>query len=335
MVADPGDSGAMRPNGGTLFRDGTVHASQSPEEMEEVVSRVLAPHRLTVDPTLPRVDSCLNTVNFGDVTVGYLTYGRSVTLEIPVGSLTAYHVNIPVAGRAETIYSDGHVSGTTQLGAFYRPGQPAVIRWDQGCSQLCIKYPIETLEQELETLLDRPIGQPVEFEKSVDVGSPDGMRWLNSIMLLDHSIQLMDHPILSKRLECLVIDGLLFGHRHNYSDELFNPRSQGPPKAVQEVIDYIENNPTEPVGVRDLAKVSGMSVRALQLAFRRSMDMSPMEYLRDVRLARAREQLRQASSGLVTVTRGAHDWGFLNPGRFTAMYREKFGERPSDTLRGN
>lgn len=325
---------SSRPSNIGYFRDGTTLASEDPDEIQDAVSRVYAPHRLEVAPGLLRVDSRLNAIELGDVTVGYLTYGQTVCLEIPPGALTAYHVNIPVAGQAETIYRGGSVSGTTTLGAFYGPGQPATIRWDQSCSQICVKYPIKALERELETLLNRPIGKRIEFEPGVNVGSPDGIRWLRTITLLDRSVELLDHPVLSKRLECLVIDGLLFGHRHNYSDELYNSQSEGRSKAVQHAIDYIESHPAEPVGVRDLAKVSGQSVRALQLSFQRSLGMSPMTYLRDVRLSRAREQLLRAPSGSMTVTRVAHDWGFLNPGRFAALYREKFGEMPSETLRG-
>ncbi|TYQ09713.1 UNVERIFIED_ORG: Transcriptional regulator containing an amidase domain and an AraC-type DNA-binding HTH domain [Gordonia westfalica J30] len=316
------------------FRNGHVLTSGDPDEIEDAVSRVLAPHRLGGDFELHGIRSRLNSITLGDITVGYLTYGRAVSLDIPGDALTAYHVDIPVAGRAQTIYRDGSVSATPAVGAFYSPGQPARIHWEEGCAQICIKYSISALEGELETLLDRPIRRPIIFDRSVNVGTVDGTRWLDTIMLMDRSADLLAHPVMAKRLESLLVDGLLFGHRHNYSDELRNSGPGGRPKAVQQVIDYIEADPAEPMSVGDLAKISGLSVRALQLSFQRSLGMSPMAYLRDVRLARAREQLLRAPSGSMTVTRVAHDWGFLNPGRFTAQYRQKYGESPSETLRG-
>jgi AraC-like DNA-binding protein len=323
---------------GDYFRDGTVLESEDPDEIQDAVSRAYAPHRLRRGSRSPRVDSRLNKIELGDVTVGYLTYGRSVCLDIPPDAITAYHVNIPVAGHAETVYRDGAVSGTSRLGAFYSPGQAAKIMWDESCSQICVRYPVETLQRGLETLLDRPIGERVEFERGVDVSSPAGMRWLRAIMLLDRSAELLDHPVLAKRLETLVVDGLLLGHRHNFSDELRSTASGARPggrsRAVQQVIDHIESHAAEPIEVRDLAAVCGFSVRALQVAFQRSLGMSPMAYLRDVRLSRARDQLLRAPAGSTTVTHVAHDWGFVNPGRFASSYRAKFGEMPSETLRG-
>lgn len=57
--------------------------------------------------------------------------------------------------------------------------------------------------------------------------------------------------------------------------------------------------------------------------------MSPMQYLRGVRLDRAREDLQ---AGVGTVSDIAYQWGFTNLGRFARAYRERFGELPSDTL---
>jgi transcriptional regulator GlxA family with amidase domain len=75
-----------------------------------------------------------------------------------------------------------------------------------------------------------------------------------------------------------------------------------------------------------------MSVRGLQVAFRRTLGMTPLEYVRTVRLSGAREQLESAGPGTVTLTEVAHRWGFTNLGRFTRMYRETYRELPRETL---
>jgi hypothetical protein len=48
-----------------------------------------------------------------------------------------------------------------------------------------------------------------------------------------------------------------------------------------------------------------------------------------------RHALEAARPGEATVTRIATDFGFFELGRFAAMYTSLFGERPSDTLRGD
>jgi transcriptional regulator GlxA family with amidase domain len=58
-----------------------------------------------------------------------------------------------------------------------------------------------------------------------------------------------------------------------------------------------------------------------------------MRYLRDVRLNRVHAELRSADPRSASVSQIATRWGFLYLGRFAAAYRDKFGRRPSETLR--
>jgi len=82
-----------------------------------------------------------------------------------------------------------------------------------------------------------------------------------------------------------------------------------------------------------LANHVHVSVRALLEGFRRSLDNTPMRYLREVRLRKVREDLLAATSDVTTVGAIVYRWGILNQGRFAGSYRTKFGETPSDTLR--
>ncbi|SKA96334.1 Helix-turn-helix domain-containing protein [Agreia bicolorata] len=88
-----------------------------------------------------------------------------------------------------------------------------------------------------------------------------------------------------------------------------------------------------PATVQQIAAQLHMSVRSLQLIFQESLDTTPGRFLREMRLECARSELLRASAGL-TVADTARAWQFGNPGRFSAVYREKFGELPSETLAG-
>jgi AraC-like DNA-binding protein len=73
---------------------------------------------------------------------------------------------------------------------------------------------------------------------------------------------------------------------------------------------------------------------ALQLAFRRHLDITPTHYLRQVRLERAHRDLQRADPATgVTVTMIAHRWGLPHLGRFSTDYRRIYGLSPSRTLR--
>ena len=59
-----------------------------------------------------------------------------------------------------------------------------------------------------------------------------------------------------------------------------------------------------------------------------------MEFLTEQRLHRAHEKLLKARLA-DSVTNIALDCGFNHLGRFSQLYRKRFGERPSETLRKN
>jgi len=100
---------------------------------------------------------------------------------------------------------------------------------------------------------------------------------------------------------------------------------------VRRVEEWIEAGFAEPVTVDHLARVAGISVRALQNACRRWRGCTPMELLRRRRLHAARQALLRAGPG-GTVTAVATGCGFFNFGRFAGHYRRLFGETPSETV---
>jgi transcriptional regulator GlxA family with amidase domain len=59
---------------------------------------------------------------------------------------------------------------------------------------------------------------------------------------------------------------------------------------------------------------------------------SPMNYLRQVRLDKAHDELVSSSRDEALVSDIARRWGFGNLGRFSAAYVKRFGEYPRDTL---
>lgn len=104
-------------------------------------------------------------------------------------------------------------------------------------------------------------------------------------------------------------------------------------ETVQRAVEFIEADPTADIGVEDIAAASHVTARALQLAFRRHLDTTPMAYVRRVRLQRLHQELRHADpADGATVTAAAARWGFQQMGRLSAQYRDLFGESPRDTL---
>lgn len=107
----------------------------------------------------------------------------------------------------------------------------------------------------------------------------------------------------------------------------------GPP-LLRRAIAYIESNVEEDVALADIASSVHVTPRALQYMFRRHLDITPMEYLRRVRLDHAHRELLASDPFATTIRTVAARWGFAHTGRFASMYRQAYGRNPSDTLRG-
>ena len=120
---------------------------------------------------------------------------------------------------------------------------------------------------------------------------------------------------------------------HNYSAVLQEGASAAAPFYVRRAEDYMNAHATEAIGMEDLVAVSGVSARSLYAGFRRFRGTSPMAYLKWLRLDRAHVDLRTASPGEITVKEIALRYGFAHLGHFSAAYRQKYGQPPSETLR--
>jgi len=139
------------------------------------------------------------------------------------------------------------------------------------------------------------------------------------------------HPLLSSALEHTLLTGLLLTAGHNHRAELTAPVPPARPAAIRRAVELIESRPETPLTVRDLAHAAGVGVRTLQEGFRHTLGTTPMSYLRDVRLARARRDLLAAGTDPAAVTTVAYRWGFTHLGRFAEQYRKTYGESPSTT----
>jgi AraC family transcriptional regulator, ethanolamine operon transcriptional activator len=96
---------------------------------------------------------------------------------------------------------------------------------------------------------------------------------------------------------------------------------------------YVLTQTDIPHHVTDLCKATAVSERTLEYAFKEVLGMSPVSFLKRLRLHRVRHALRTAHLDTTTVSAEALKWGFWHFGDFSKAYKKCFGESPSATLR--
>lgn len=104
------------------------------------------------------------------------------------------------------------------------------------------------------------------------------------------------------------------------------------PHDVKMAVEFMRAAVCRPISMADLVQHCGVAERTLNKHFRTFLDVSPMRYLRRLRLAAAREALLAGEPG-ISVTEVAKRYEFNHFGRFADQYCRCFGEFPSATLR--
>ncbi|MFF4186177.1 helix-turn-helix transcriptional regulator [Streptomyces sp. NPDC001691] len=129
-------------------------------------------------------------------------------------------------------------------------------------------------------------------------------------------------------------DGLIHDRvRDQGTEPISTDRRDAHPAALRRALDHIDDHADQPVTVAEIAAAAHVTVRALQYAFRRHLDTTPLAHLRRVRLSHAHQALLDADPGKGhTVTEIAARWGFYHPGRFATIYRDCYGRSPHHTL---
>lgn len=104
-------------------------------------------------------------------------------------------------------------------------------------------------------------------------------------------------------------------------------------KVAIQAIEYIHENTKKTLTIKSLVRQLETTTRTLHFGFIETFGMSPIAYIRNLRLASARQDL--INKTWPTVTETAMFWNFHHLGRFSKAYQIAYGETPSETARRN
>lgn len=93
------------------------------------------------------------------------------------------------------------------------------------------------------------------------------------------------------------------------------------------VRDAIEKNKKHMPKISDLAAISGMSATKLKADFKKVFDLPIKEYWNKFRMEFAQEQLKERKKSIKNI---AHELGFSSSSNFSAAFKLKYGQTPSD-----
>ena len=239
------------------------------------------------------------------------------------------------SGRSIAHLDDTAVVGNRQTGALLSTGQQLRGERPQDSIGIYLHAPQAALTERYRELTGYEPKESFAFERVVDLTQGGGAAMLSAVKFvlqeLDRDPASLDRRIFRVGIEDMLLAALL-GLPNRYSNDL----EQGQQRAhlsrvVRLAEEYIEAHAGDAISVSDLVRVCNCSQSALFQAFQNTRGYSPMQFLGEIRLRRARQFL--LSDDAHTVSAVAFGAGFNHLGRFAGAYRKRFGETPSETRR--
>lgn len=309
------------------------------EQASSIAARVFHPHRMRSTEPGGAFGMRLHAVSMGPITLGTLEFDNGVLVSTPPME-DAYEVNFVRSGRMRAYCGQSRAEVDPACATVLGPDRPTGFTVGRPETPLVgVKIERRALEGELARLLDRAVDGPLDFAVTLDIAHGTGAQWLRLIRVLEELAAGDPDPwahqrIITAPLVRGVLTGLLAAGTHRYREQPERPAAPAGTGTVRRACAHIEEHAHEALTTDTIASAVSIGVRALQLAFRKDLGMTPMEYVHQVRLGRAHRELQLSDPLSATVAAVAARWGFTHTGRFAARYRVRYGRSPSETLRG-
>lgn len=216
-----------------------------------------------------------------------------------------------------------------------QPGQPHVGHSIDIDTELTVIDPV-LLSQVAATAPTRT-PQPLRFTGCDPISAESARLWLNTCAYVRDTFLAVPgataEPLVTASVERLLAAVALAVFPNNaLTDPTTEDQRDANPAILRRAVAFIDEHAHEDITVAGIAAAGRVTVRAVQLAFRRHLETTPTAYLRRIRLDHAHRELATADPALNTVTAVAYRWGFSSPSRFAAYYRQVYGAHPSQTL---
>lgn len=312
--------------------------SRDPAMTQSHLAGLFGPHAMELPNGTRGFQAHQHGGEVGAVAVHRMTYGAVAVAVTPDPLEDRILVVQPLGGNVGVSSAEVGVVASAQLPAVLDAGRRYRVHWSRGSLAQKVSFDrgmVTEVAAELHGLSASQVA--VSFGLGAPVSPTTVVAWSRVAELLssqlfmgsDNELGSLAQTQLSRAAVAALLDA--YPRAVCVQDVNRRPGWVGP-RTIDRAVHYIEQNAQDPVRLQDIARDAGLSPRALQVAFRRHYDITPMAFLRDVRLRRAHTELLQADPQATTVSSVAAKWGFLNPGRFATEFREAFGRYPKDAL---
>lgn len=154
-----------------------------------------------------------------------------------------------------------------------------------------------------------------------------------TVLSASENIAIAEGPFLRHLKESLICFAI-YNLENNYSQLVRSPDTAfvPTPHCIKSTIEYINSHYSEALTSTDLALQANVSIRGLQVGFKKYRNTTINNYIREVRLVNARKMIFDSSLCL-SLKQIAYACGFSNYYLFCKYYALRFSEHPNDSLK--
>lgn len=272
-----------------------------------------------------------NWLQVGGVHLHYCRYDAPV--QIGFQAMPGYRQLICLSGQGEIVSSRRRMEIDEDLSGILPPETPFEASYSQGYQHIVLQFDEESLRRKAETLAGRPLPRDLPLSIMHPLAEAGRSRTRHIARALGQIFASEGAHLDTWAIEMsqALTSAFLIENMTGAREMLQTSATESGRTSVSRLEDYIQANWRRPIGAEEIAEACGVSVRSVFARFKRHRGVSPLTYLREVRLGHANRMLLQAEAG-ASVIDIALACGFASLGHFAQRYRERFGELPSVTL---
>lgn len=310
-----------------------------PDEAHEFLAHMYATHQVRLKGRVDRFRFRFRDADLGDQGWSVMEHSHASVLT----DIAPFGQQVVVARVLDGAYSCrmGSAEITAGRGDWFLldPDLPSDMAWSPGVRIAITRFDRGSLDRLMAGLSGRDPDQPMRYRLS-QARSAQHARALDQLDLyvrgLLDSVATRDSTLIRDQISRLVAAHILEAFPIAPAGPEAQPAEHAGPASLRRALAFIDDHHDADIGLREIASAARASPRALQQTFREHEHTTPLAYLRRARLSSAHRDLWQADPRTgITVSDIAARWGFTNPGRFAAAYRQAYGRQPSHTLRAD
>jgi AraC-like DNA-binding protein len=266
-------------------------------------------------------------MNLGRVS---LVHVRCTPVQLDV--LPSTHLIVVISQNGQSHYQGRGLEVTSSRGdAAIIPNYGESLYRSSSDSRFAVQVPYDVLAEQTETGQGPSIRTRLNKPVQLDLSSRQATHF-RCAMNFVWSQSAPESALLRAAFDEVILHGLVGLVAPSFSDQLQGRLPDLGVDRIHRACEILRSRVSEPIRIADIARELGIGVRHLQAGFRRHLDMTPLQFLRECRLDQAHRRLSNPLPG-ETTTSIAFDCGFAHLGDFAQDHRRRFGEAPSETLR--